>query len=475
MDISGILNLIQGSRLIKTGDDLKPLTEPKDVFYLKPGDVLEGRIVKNLPDNRVVLLTGKRELTARTNLPLKAGEQIQVEVQSTKGEILLKVLNRRPTMEGMVKQELKPLLGRLHRPIARVIQDVETAIQSILSSPSSLQDKELVTLLDRLSTLLKELNVTPEGREPPSAGKEPPPSAPVLAETSQSTLSLPAQPDREMTPLLKWIQDSGLEWENKVWQFFEAPPENLADAIKALIQSDLKGLTQKIIDQLPMSGQREAPTKGPFPSELARSGSTSPKHAQAAARDGEGARVSQEPQPTVPSPSLHMGNSEALNQLATHLEQLSQTIQAHQLLNVVQHDVNQQFYFQIPLALSDGVKPLDLFVYRKREKPDSSRPEAGDERHDFWVVFFLTLSTLGSLRIDLKTSRKSLTVSILTGTEKAARHIAPFLPELEEALGAIGFQVRGTKVEPAKDGVVKPPDPVGTHPFMRKGMVSIVA
>ena len=478
MNISGILNLIQNSRLIKTGDDLKPLAEPKDVFYLKAGDVLEGRIVRSLPDNRVVLSTQGREITARTNLPLTPGERIQVEVQSTKNEILLKVLNRAPSMEGLIKQELKPLLGTLHRPIAKVIQDVETAIQSILSSPSILQDKELVMLLNRLSSLLKELNVTPSGRESVQGKKGMPTMTsphPASAEISQGEPSGTLSTARGETPLLKWIQNSGLEWENKVWHLFESPPENLADSIKTLIENDLKGLTQKIIDQLPQLRQQEEPAKEAAPSEPAQSRPTSLPNAQDAAQDGKGARVSHEPQPTVFPLVLHQGNSEDLTQLATHLEQLSQTIQVHQWMNAVQHDANQQFYFQIPLALSDGLKPLDLFIYRKKREGKSAQSGMEEAQQDFWVVFFLTLSTLGSLRIDLKTSRKALTVSILTGEEKAARHIAPFLPQLEEALGAIGFQVKGTKVEPAKDGIVKPPDPVGTHPFMRKGMVSIVA
>ncbi len=472
MDISGILNLIQDSRLVKTGADIKPLTEPRDVFYLKTGNVLEGEIVRSLPDKQVVFQTNGRALRARTNLPLNVGDRIQVEVQKTGKEILLKVLNRLPFVEAMVKQEIRPLLGALQRPISQVIFNLKAAIRAVLSSDTPLHDRELATLLNRLSTLLEELNIRPEGTKesPPNQGSGrflPASGMPAEDAGDEGPGGIPPNA-QDPSSLLKWIRDSGLEWENKVWQLFEASPQDLAESIKKLIQHDLKGLTQKIIDQLPILKEASQTTAEHLPE----------THLIPPLPSGNGMRPDEilppvSGQDSTPSPSAApMGANMAL--LAHHLEQLSQTLQVHQWINAIPHDANQPFYFQIPLALSDGVKPLDLFLYKKKRERKNSEAASRIEKGDFWVVFFLTLSTLGSLRIDLKTRRRSLTVYILTETDKAVRHISPFLPKLEKALASIGFQVEGTRVERAADGRVTPPDPFRNHPSMR-GMVNVVA
>lgn len=472
MDLSGILNLIQDSRLVKTGADVKPLTEPKDAFWLKKGDIVEGRIVKNLSDNKVILRTNNRELTARTNLSLTAGEQIQVEVQKTKGEILLKVLNRFPSLEGIAKQELRPLLGILQRPIDKTILNLKAAIQSILSSKPPLEDKELTTLLGKLLNLLDELNITPLLQEEPvsamaEAQSMPESSAPADAHTA----GIPVTSSRaqDIPALLKWIRDSGLEWENKLWQLAELPQENITEALKALIQHDLKGLTQKIIELLPsLTGAPETAVENiPEPS-------TPSSPQPLVQKDGSLPGVQQEVS-LSPSTSASPATRAAIAGLSHHLEQLSQTIQAHQWINAVQHEANQQFYFQIPLALSDGLKPLDLFIYKKNRKKGKGAPGTERGAQDYWVIFYLTLSSMGSLRIDLKTRQRALTLSILTGTETAAHHISLFLPELEKALGAIGYHVVGTKVEKAKNGTVPSPNPMQNLPFASEGMVSIVA
>ncbi len=471
MDPSGILNLIQDSRLVKTGADIKPLTEPKDVFWLKEGDIIEGRIVRNLPDNRVVLRTNNRELTARTNLSLNAGEQIQVEVQKAKGEILLKVLHRFPLLEGIAKQELRSLLGVLQRPIDKTILNLKAAIQSILSSKTPLEDKELTTLLGKLSNLLDELNITPLLQEEPVSAMTETPSVPgssAPADVHATEIPVTSSHAQDIPALLKWIRDSGLEWENKLWQLVELPQENVSEVLKTLIQHDLKGLTQKIIELLPsLTDATETAVENiPEPS----TPSPTPLLVQ---KDGSLPDVQQEGS-FSPSTSANPASGAALTGLSHHLEQLSQTIQVHQWINAVQHEGNQQFYFQIPLALSDGLKPLDLFIYKKNRKKGKSVPGTEIEVQDYWVIFYLTLSSLGSLRIDLKTRQSTLTLSILTGTETAAHHISPFLPELEKALGAIGYHVVGTKVEKAKNGTVPPPNPMQNLPFASEGMVNIV-
>ncbi len=456
MDITGIFNLIQESRLLKRGEDVKPLLETKDTFWLNKGDILETRVLNTLPDGKVTIALNNRAVPARTNLPLAVGDRIKVEVQSTEGEIILKVLNRAPSLENLIKQELKPLLGSLQRPLSQTIEHLQSSIQSILtSSPEPFLGKEATELLTKLSNLLERFEFSPLAKN-----DSPLPSQPV----SPSFLDLQEGENVAFPPLPDWIRESGIEWEAKLRALVENPPKDISSSLKTLLEDDLKGLTQKIIKILaPLLESEEATSpSSPTPylsSETVDSPTFQPNLS------------SLQTSPTPPNPSL---SAALLSELSRHLEHLSQTIQAHQWINAIHQDSTQQFYFQIPFALSDGVKPLDLFIYKQaRKKP--SKKETQPPSHDFWIVFFLTLSVLGPIRIDVKTHVKQLTLSIQTETKKTARHIAPFLPELQKALNEIGYHVTAMKVEQAPDGKITRPDPLATLPITSNGMISIVA
>ncbi len=473
MDISGILNLIQESRLLKSEGDVKPLLSPKGVFWLKEGDIVEGQVTQSLPQNRVMITINNRPLLARTDLPLNPGDQIKVEVQSTKGEIILKVLRRKLSADALIKREVKPLLGTFQRPIDKTILNLKAAIRSFFASKPLPGDEEISPLLAKLSELLDQFNINPipleNAQETPSTAPALPGREPVL----EAIANLPQEEGERGFALREWILSSGIEWENKLQKLVQVPPKDIAGAVRSLIEHDLKGLSLKIIALLSkLDGETTIQGTNASDQNLPPviSGSQEPGGGQTnVAKGAQLAEPSSSPSTAPPNPAI-------LSELSQQLEHLSQTIQAHQWVNAtIRQDTNPSFYFQIPLALTDGLKPLDLFIYKRKPPKESSFSRPDQDPQGYWVVFFLNLSVLGDLRIDLKTQEKRLTLSIQTETETAARQISPFLAGLRQALLNVGYHVSGLKVEKAPEGKVPRPDPIAKLPLISKGVISIVA
>lgn len=467
---------------MKTGDDVKPLLSSGDTLSLKEGDVFEGEVVRSLPENKVMVSFRDQTLTAKTNLTLNPGDQIRVEVQSTKGEIVLKVLDRKPSLETLLRQEMKPLMGSLQRSIDKTVLNLKTTIQAFLASQAVPEDEEIFPLLTRLSALLDRFNLTPlvSDNESEGGSHDFPVTPNVRSSIEVSAAeSFPEEGFSVMKAdsLMEWIKGSGIEWESKLRALVESSPKDVASTVKSLLQNDLKGLTLKVMNMLSNleeAGQKE--TGRTVPQNLNHNGLSETSTIQ-------GRKLRQTPSlpksfspPSTSSPSTISSLSPSLlPELSQHLEQLAQTIQAHQWINAIRQDSGQQFYFQIPLALSDGVKPLDLFIYKQKQKKQPKRSEPYEEKGGYWVVFFLTLSILGPLRIDLRTREKSLTLSIQTETDAAQRRISPFLSGLERALKNVGYSVAGLKVEKASGGKVQRPNPISDLPFISNGVISIVA
>ena len=464
MNLQGILSLFPDSRVLKSGDGLRAASETKDAFWLKAGDTFEGEVIRLLPENRVMLSAGDKALTARTNIPLSVGERIEVMVQRTDQEVLLKVLNRFPSLKTVVAREIKPLLGAFHRPVDEIFTNLKGLIKSVLTGGSLPENSDVVPLLSKLDDLLNNLNINARGAEE-GAG----PSAPAGREGD-----IPAQGFLNNAPapanFLKWLEDSGLKWENKLRQLVEAPPEDVASALKSLVEHDLKGLTEKIIDML--SAEVEKPAVDTQQATMGK-GSLVEKSGGAKPASEGPARAAPEgsgPAPDVAAPPIQA----PLGQLVQHLAHLSQTIRLHQWLNGVHDEPLQNFYFQVPVALSDGLKTVEMFVQKKRGRNARERDQKKETPDEFWVVFFLTLSALGTLRIDLKTRRKVLSLAIKTETPTAAHLMEPLLPRVKASLGAIGYQVSGVSVAHSPTGQVTKPDPADYIPAMAHGMVSIV-
>jgi len=462
VDLQGIFGLFSDSRVLKSGNGLRAASETKDAFWLKAGDTFEGEVVRLLPGNRVMLSAGEKVLLAKTNIPLNLGERIEVMVQRTDQEVLLKVLNRFPSLKAVVARELRPLLGALHRPVDEIFKNLKGLIESVLTGGALPESDDVVPLLSKLYDLLNNLNINAQG-----AGKGMGTAAPagqegdIFAQAFLNHTPVPAD-------FLKWLEDSGLKWENKLRQLVEAPPEDVASALKSLVEHDLKGLTEKIIDMLSGEVEKSAPEmqqasmqESPLAEE---NGGIKPSMEGSSRTGAEG------PAPEAAAPSAQA----PLGQLIQHLTHLSKTIRLHQWLNGFHDEPLQNFYFQVPVALSDGMKTVEMFVQKRSGRSSRDRKQTKESPDEFWVVFFLTLSALGSLRIDLKTRRKILSLAIKTETPAAASLMEPLLPRVKTALKAIGYQISGLSVTYSPTGQVEKPDPADYIPTMAHGMVSIV-
>ncbi len=168
---------------------------------LKPGMVFKATVVKTLDPGSVMVRINGREMTARTQVPLRQGTVVSLKVRQASGPLVLQVLDQR--VGGRFSPRIGRILSILHG------NPWKTLLAHLNQKPSALDD------LGRLKAALDGLI-----REP---WRDPGPE------------------------MLRTVIDrSGLFWESKLRRLLETNRSGKESA-SLLAQNDLKGALAKCI------------------------------------------------------------------------------------------------------------------------------------------------------------------------------------------------------------------------------------
>ncbi|MBF0551874.1 MAG: flagellar hook-length control protein FliK [Deltaproteobacteria bacterium] len=275
--------------------------------------------------------------------------------------------------------------------------DTESGLQQLLSN--ALKD-DLTTLSDRV--------VSPD-------------KGAVSSATAQKLLdligSLTVDVEGQSVDFFKnFVENSGISYESKLARYVETdgkgqpPPHELS-------QKDLKGLLMSVQKEL-TAGDK----KGPGGS-----------------------------QPQV----LDSDRSDVITKLAQAVKQGIQNIELNQVTNVVSGKNEQQFTFQIPFSLPEGLRTADLMI-RFRSNKEKGKKQSDPNR--IYMVFFLNLKGLGDLRVDARMEQRQIGIQFSVARDDVNDFVKTALPELKERLQALDFGVVDLSSRVAPKGQVPRPD-----------------
>jgi hypothetical protein len=122
------------------------------------------------------------------------------------------------------------------------------------------------------------------------------------------------------------------------------------------------------------------------------------------------------------------------------------TIEAHQVVNVLLQENENEYMFQIPLLLPEQLGLAEIFV--KFDDMDSKR---GGRKKQQKVLFLLSMDALGDIVVEATIDMKRMGCIVRCGREEIRAFIVPFLRELEEKLVALGYDIAHLKCVTEKD------------------------
>jgi len=136
--------------------------------------------------------------------------------------------------------------------------------------------------------------------------------------------------------------------------------------------------------------------------------------------------------------NLPPAQTEALQQLARQVQQLTQDLGAVQLSNLAQTlstETGQFYLFPVPIRHADGSQTtakLKIFRQAGRTKvnPENTR-----------LALLLDLPSLGEIAIDLTVFKRQISGRVLTGQAETNKLVAENIDELEARLKSIGYRV----------------------------------
>ncbi len=138
------------------------------------------------------------------------------------------------------------------------------------------------------------------------------------------------------------------------------------------------------------------------------------------------------------SGNLPPAQTDALQQLARQVQQLTQDLGAVQLSNLAQTlstETGQFYLFPVPLRHADGSQTtakLKIFRQAGRTKmnPENTR-----------LALLLDLPSLGEIAIDLTVFKRQISGRVLTGQPETNKLVAENIDDLEARLKSIGYRV----------------------------------
>jgi hypothetical protein len=122
------------------------------------------------------------------------------------------------------------------------------------------------------------------------------------------------------------------------------------------------------------------------------------------------------------------------------------TIEAHQVVNVLLQENENEYMFQIPVLLPEQLGLAEIYV--KLDDADSNRSDGKKQQK---VLFLLNMDALGDIVVEATIDMKRMGCVVRCGREEIRAFIVPFLQQLEEKLTASGYVVDHLKCVTERD------------------------
>jgi hypothetical protein len=330
------------------------------------GETLEAHVLQMLSPGKYLLALKNATLTASSDLPLQAGEKLQVRVAATGPQILLSILDpARQSVQGKVQEQL--LQWR--------------------ANPDALLS--MMNRLTEFSQLLK-----------------------------SETLHLKMTPD-EVTGLIRLFDQMILSPRTKVDSLFVRNFVNTSGLLMEKALGDMiasgtaRGAAANLTDNLKASLLRLA-------DQIFRAQAQADKL-----------------QPQILS---------RLQNLASLTSDALKTIEARQAVNVVFQQSDQGLYLQIPVALGDVLRLVDVFI-----RPDDGNDAKNGGFANCTITIFLSLDFLGEISIEARLREGNLHCVISCEDDDSRALITDHVDRLWTALEDLGYHVNALNCLKVRD------------------------
>ena len=197
--------LVSPSRLILQGKS----RQGKILPFTKDG-VVQGRVIRPIPPNHVLLLFGEEQVTARTSVPLRAGQIAFFKIEQVSPQCVLKLV--------------EPRIGDLY------------GVEGLLTR-NALCESPYKSLIKILAPFMRSGDESAMSKVPKML---------VRWWGLLSRISFPSEQVHHGQLLKSFIEGSGMIWEHKLRSFLLSEFQS-TNNLEALIEQDLKGLALKTL------------------------------------------------------------------------------------------------------------------------------------------------------------------------------------------------------------------------------------
>lgn len=139
-------------------------------------------------------------------------------------------------------------------------------------------------------------------------------------------------------------------------------------------------------------------------------------------------------------------NSFAIEKLLRFVDSSLKMVEAHQAVNVMLQENENEYVFQIPVLFPEKVGLAEIFF--KFNDPTSKNKNRQKQKK---VLFVLNMDALGDIIVEAKIEAKKISCEIKCESQKVHGFIVPFLRGLEEKLEAAGYDISHVRCVVEKD------------------------
>jgi len=440
---------------------------PGLIKYLKPGVLLEGKVLKSFPEkNKAIVQLDKKQVVVETRQSLTPGQSFSARVEKTFPQPILKIITQSTKLDIDSSQlkdkiptpykkysDITNLKTRYMEPVPQ--QLTSSDIKSLNLRPGQSVGGKVVHIISKnkaiLTILDKEVTVHFKTVKPP----KPETLVKLMVKPYKNNYILVSRDESVLTGLVNIKQVKSLlsskepfgDMVQKIESLVKSSvlPKNIiaeTEIIGRLIRTLnlLKSQTNiipdgiKLREQVEFSGiNYESKVKQKFEDEI----------------------------PFQPSPNLNRDLKGQLLELVNVIEDSDKTrefsrdqtgyfnktiqtlrraidnIELQQLTNQISRQENQPIAFQIPNPFTGDKKSITLYL---RQVGDESCDKKNAQKKGVLLVFLLELSSLGNLRVDARFNKEIVAVKIGAENERVAQFINANIKEFNSRLIDLGFQ-----------------------------------
>lgn len=384
----------------------------RPALALRLDQVLQAT-VRTGPDGRLALQMANHLLGARSEIPLREGDRLTLQVAELQPRISLKVLEHR---------------GR------------EPAINNAL--------RHLLPLQGTLTPLLEQLGSALRARSTGAAGRELP--APVREALNAVLARIPtAEQAARPEGLREALQRSGPLLESRLAALLQPAAQGsptAGNSAAQVLNQDLKAALLRLASRI----RQQAAASG-----TAAGGAT--RAAGGGGQESIGRAAA--PPPGLPADGL----------LATLLRQTESALARMQLLQVQAAALEQRLDFSLDLPLRDGGE-LDLLRLRVREDDSGAAGEAEDEGRALELRLGFEFQRTGPLHAIVRLRGETVSVAWWAERGETVAVLDELLPHLEARLRAQGFELGYVVCQQGR-----PPQPPDPEPGSRRPLLDLKA